>query len=283
MKNKTNWETILEKSVARGKQERSREKEARKKQTRLEGQQLELILQTLANKLSCVPHQNEIGSSRKENVASLAQSLENAHLIFQRDGIGPLEMLARKFDRSEFKGTEYHDECDAVYSLIQILLDFEKAETTYVDVAKKLYNSPEMAEDLMLCNSLCYLVLVADLWPLYCQECGVINPPPFDRDRCYKCRRDSAKSTTVEQLPTFSVDSGDWILSVMLAEKLGERGTTYTAYRKDSKETGEDEHGEWGIDQIGFFRRKVVRQQVGYYIPKFSDTYKMKWVQAKNP
>lgn len=85
--------------------------------------------------------------------------------------------------------------------------------------------------------------------------------------------------------PPFDAASRDWIMSPDLADKINETTTTMNDYRKPSnaKADGEDDHGRWGVDCIGAFRRKVGgSRNVAYYIPTFSPLYRGRLERARN-
>jgi hypothetical protein len=85
--------------------------------------------------------------------------------------------------------------------------------------------------------------------------------------------------------PKYDPNSADWILSETLCKKLNIKASTISEYRKPRKCGRDriDEFGNWNIDCVGKFRRKVNRKgSVAYYRPALSDAYKAKLTYAES-
>ena len=97
---------------------------------------------------------------------------------------------------------------------------------------------------------------------------------------------ESAPTENLEQErtppPPYDATSTDWVLSSVLGKLLKIESTTMSSYRKDAKVDQEDQHGRWGVDCIGTFRRKVGGwNSVAYYVPEMSSNYLSKYTHAK--
>ncbi len=85
--------------------------------------------------------------------------------------------------------------------------------------------------------------------------------------------------------PKYDPNSLDWILSETLCEVLKIRASTITEYRKPRKcgKDRIDEFGNWNIDCVGKFRRRVnSKGSVAYYRPDMTDSYKAKLSYAES-
>ncbi len=80
--------------------------------------------------------------------------------------------------------------------------------------------------------------------------------------------------------PKFDATSIDWVLGAELAKKIKLSTTTMSDYRKDAFNS-DDEHGKWGVDSIGKFRRAVTGNQVGYFVPDLKPSYLSKYTHSK--
>lgn len=85
--------------------------------------------------------------------------------------------------------------------------------------------------------------------------------------------------------PKYDPNSTDWILSETLCEVLRIRASTITEYRKPRKcgKDRIDQFGNWNIDCVGKFRRRVnSKGSVAYYRPDMTDSYKAKLSYAES-
>lgn len=82
--------------------------------------------------------------------------------------------------------------------------------------------------------------------------------------------------------PAYDAASTDWILSSELACLLGIKTRTLNDYRKSATLDDTDEHGRWGVDVVGKFRRNVGRTgAAAYYVPGLSTVYRSKYSHAR--